>query len=61
MEFVRVDRKTYQKMKFLYHVLQDGWKIKKKEDTYVLTKRHEGKKEYLSEDYLEHFLRVHLL
>ena len=45
-----------QKMIFIYNALEKGWTIKKKNNTYVFTKNHEGKKEVMLEDYLKRFM-----
>jgi len=45
-----------QKMAFLYNALEDGWKIKKKNDYYVFTKNHENKKEIYLDSYLKRFM-----
>ena len=37
-------------MVFLYNALDNGWSIKKKQNSYIFTKNHEGKKEILSLD-----------
>jgi hypothetical protein len=44
-------------MSFIYNALENGWTIKKHNDSYVFTKKHEGKKEMLSEDYLSTFMK----
>ena len=43
-------------MIFIYNALDKGWTIKKKKNTYVFTKNHEGKKEVMLEDYLKRFM-----
>ena len=52
-----IDRIKFQKMIFLYNALEDGWSIKKRNDAYVFTKNHEGKKEVLHESYLLNFMK----
>lgn len=42
---------------FLYNVLNNGWTIKKKRQKYVCIKNHEGKKEYLSDNYINTFMK----
>jgi hypothetical protein len=54
---IKVNNVTFKKMLFLYNALEDGWSIKKKEDTYVFSKNHEGKKEVLEESYLLKFMK----
>jgi hypothetical protein len=50
------DFNTIKKMTFIYNALQDGWTVVKKEDKYIFIKKHEGKKEILSEEYLKKFI-----
>jgi len=54
---IKVNNVTFKKMLFLYNALEDGWSIKKKDDTYVFSKNHEGKKEVLEESYLLKFMK----
>jgi hypothetical protein len=51
-----VDDKLEKQMTFIYNALQDGWSVVKKIDYYVFEKKHEGKKEILSDDYLKTFI-----
>lgn len=46
----------YKKMKFIFNALNDGWEIRKEEDSYIFTKKHEGKKEVYSNNYLRDFV-----
>ena len=46
-----------QKMAFLYNALENGWAIKKKNNAYIFTKNHEGKKEVFLDDYLKRFMK----
>ena len=52
-----VDKVKFQKMVFLYNALDNGWSIKKRNDSYVFTKSHEGKKEIFDESYLATFMK----
>ena len=47
---------TLQKMNFLYNALEDGWEIKKNDNKYIFVKKHEGKKEIFSDNYLRRFI-----
>ena len=57
---MKIDCIMLQKMIFIYNALEKGWTIKKKNNTYVFTKNHEGKKEVLLEDYLKRFMLENL-
>lgn len=47
---------TMQKMVFLFNALEDGWNIRKHKDSYIFTKKHEGKKEIFNDDFLKRFI-----
>ena len=51
-----IDPILYKKMLMFYNAIEDGWDIKKHNETYILRKKHEGKKEIFSNDYLLRFL-----
>jgi len=55
-EKIEVDKVLFQKMLFIYNALDDGWSIKKLEDSYIFSKKHEGKKEIFLDDYLTKFI-----
>jgi hypothetical protein len=57
---VILDRLKYQKMMFIMNALEYGWTIRKSEDSYIFTKKHEGKKEVFHENYLESFIKTNL-
>ncbi len=54
---LEVDKIKFQKMIFLYNALDNGWSIKKRNDSYIFTKNHEGKKEIFDEAYLSIFMK----
>ena len=51
-----IDYQKFQKMAFIYNALDEGWQVTKKIDRYIFTKKHEGRKEVLSDDYLKKFI-----
>ena len=53
---IEINRKTLIKMNFIYNAIQDGWSVKKQNDTFVFSKKHEGKKQIFQPDYLETFI-----
>jgi hypothetical protein len=55
-EKMEVDKILFQKMMFIYNALEDGWSVKKMEDSYVFAKKHEGKKEVFLDNYLTNFI-----
>jgi hypothetical protein len=54
---IEIDKIKFQKMVFLYNALENGWSIKKRSDSYIFTKNHEGKKEIFDESYLSIFMK----
>lgn len=54
---IDIDKIKFQKMMFLYNALENGWSIKKRKDSYIFTKNHEGKKEIFDESYLSTFMK----
>lgn len=53
---LKIEKPLFQKMVFLTNALEQGWTIKKSNDTYIFTKKHENKQEIFQENYLETFL-----
>lgn len=53
---IKIEKPVFQKMMFLINALEEGWSIKKSNDSYIFTKKHENKREIFQEDYLEKFL-----
>ena len=54
---LEIDKIKFQKMVFLFNALDNGWSIKKRKDSYIFTKNHEGKKEIFDENYLAIFMK----
>ena len=54
---IEIDKIKFQKMVFLFNALDNGWSIKKRKDSYIFTKNHEGKKEIFDEAYLAMFMK----
>jgi len=57
---LNIDSLQIQKMIFIYNALEDGWKIKKEDKSYIFKKNHEEKKEYFSDSYLQEFINTHI-
>ena len=57
---VKVDVIKFQKMLLLFNSIEQGWSVKKRNDAYVFTKNHEGKKEVLEDAYLLKFMKTNL-
>lgn len=50
----------YKKMVFVMNAIENGWKVKKVDESFIFTKKHEGKKEIFSDNYLEQFLNENI-
>ena len=57
---IKVDVIKFQKMLFFYNSIEQGWSIKKSDNSYILKKNHEGKKEILEDAYLLKFMKTSL-
>ena len=53
---VSIDMITFQKMNFIMNAIETGWTVKKNDDNYIFSKKHEGKREVFMSDYLEKFI-----
>ena len=56
----KIDNIIFRKMNLIYNALEEGWSIKKKDNSYIFTKKHENKKEILEDSYLLKFLKTNL-
>ena len=54
---LQIDKIKFQKMAFIFNALDSGWSIKKRNNSYIFTKNHEGKKEVFDEKYLSTFMK----
>jgi len=50
----------FQKMLLLYNTIEQGWSVKKRNESYVFTKNHENKKEIYDDTYLLKFMKSNL-
>lgn len=53
---LKLNKIFLQKMIFITNALEQGWTVKKNEDSYIFSKKHENKREIFQEDYLETFV-----
>tara|TARA_B100000902_G_scaffold396518_2_gene457743 strand:+ start:1646 stop:1873 length:228 start_codon:yes stop_codon:yes gene_type:complete len=59
-ENLKIDYIKLQKMAFVYNAVQSGWKVSMKDDTYVFTKKHEGKKEIYLDTFVKSFVEKNM-
>jgi hypothetical protein len=57
---LKVDIIKFQKMILLYNSIEQGWTIKKRNDSYVFIKNSESKKEVIQDSYLLNFMKDNL-
>ena len=57
---MNIDFIQFQKMSFIWNALETGWCVKKKENKFYFTKKHEGKKEVYLDTYLNNFIKSNL-
>jgi hypothetical protein len=57
---IQIDFIKFHKMVFLFNALESGWTIKKKDNAYIFSKNHEGKKEVYLDSYLKRFMQQNL-
>ena len=55
---IHIDRPRFQKMVFIMNALEQGWNIKKNNDSYIFSKKHEGRREVFMDNYLEKFIET---
>ena len=55
LDFIKI-----QKMAFIYNAIESGWNVKKNDDKYIFSKKHEGKKEVYLESYLRKFIETNM-
>ena len=53
---IKLEKASLRKMLFIMNALDKGWSIKKSNDSYIFTKKHENRREIFQENYLEDFL-----
>jgi hypothetical protein len=53
---IEIDYIKIHQMRFIYNAIESGWNVKKKDNKYIFSKKHEGKKEIYLETYLQKFI-----
>ena len=60
--FININETNYNEkqlkiMIFVMNALEKGWSVKKKNDDFIFTKKHENKKEVFEQTFLENFIQ----
>lgn len=53
-----IDRKHFQKIIFISNAIESGWGVKKRGNSYIFSKKHEGKREMMTEEYIQTFIET---
>ena len=57
---INIDLVKLQQLSFIYNAIDAGWSVKKRDNKYIFSKKHEGKKEVYLETYLLKFVESNL-
>jgi len=55
-----IDYIKLQKMAFIYNAIQSGWTVKLNKNSYIFTKKHEGKKEIFLDTFMKSFIEKNM-
>lgn len=56
MEKSSKNKKMFEEMLFIYNALNNGWKIQKKNNAYIFSKKHNNKKSFFNKSFTNHFV-----
>ena len=56
-----MNKECLQKMIFIHNALDKGWSVKKNNNIYIFTKKHENKKELYLDNYLKKFIKENMI
>jgi hypothetical protein len=56
----KINTIQFQKMLLLFNAIEEGWTVKRRNESYVFTKNHENRKEVLQDSYLLKFMKTNL-
>ena len=57
---LEVDYIELQKMSFIYNAIQSGWTVNLNKNSYIFSKKHEGKKEIFLDSFMKSFIEKHM-
>ena len=50
-----------QKYTFIMNALDNGWRVKKRNNKYIFTKKHKGKKTFFLKGFLDKFIETNII
>ena len=53
---VQMEKKLFYKMRFIFKAVESGKRKKKRDDSYIFSKKHENRREVFRPEYLENFI-----
>ena len=56
-----MNKEYFQKLIFIHNALDKGWSVKKNNNLYIFTKKHENKKELYLDNYLKKFIKENMI
>jgi hypothetical protein len=57
-KIINLDLVQFKKMTLIYNAINDGWTIKKLNNSYIFKKKHENKREVFDDTYLLRFMET---
>jgi hypothetical protein len=56
IDTVKIDKKDFQRLCFINNAINDGWSVKKRNQSYFFSKKIEGCEKVIAENYLDEFI-----
>jgi hypothetical protein len=53
---IKIENIKFQKMLFIFNAINNGWSVKKEDNSFIFSKHHNGQKEIFKEEYLTSFM-----
>ena len=57
---IYMDRRNFQILVFINNALEQGWSIKKKDDSYIFSKKHETRREVFTDSFVDTFIESNI-
>ena len=53
---IKIKNNKFQKMLFIFNAINNGWSVKKEDNSFIFSKSHNGQQEIFEEEYLTTFM-----